>query len=342
MEDHAAAARVVFEFTPEIPLWAQLTHLAGEDMISQFAAGLPGLRTAAGKQYVDAGAPDFDGEILGFYEDYLALQDGRCGIDASRFALAEPAIPGLFALLRALGGRATPPLAVKGQITGPFTLGTGLRDHRDRAIFYDPQLRDALVKLIAGRARWQVQRLAESGVPVILFVDEPVMAGFGSSEYISVQREDILSSLREVIAAVHDQNGLAGVHVCANTDWALILESGADIVSFDAFAYFERFILYRDAIARFVQAGGILAWGIVPTLSPEDLRRASADTLTARLRAQLGQVSALGIPLQRLLAQSLVTPACGMGTLSPELARRALKLTRAVSDRIRTEDWKDS
>jgi hypothetical protein len=51
-----------------------------------------------------------------------------------------------------------------------------------------------------------------------------------------------------VVDAIHTDGGLAGIHVCANTDWSLVLESGADIVNFDAYAYFDRFILYGDPI----------------------------------------------------------------------------------------------
>jgi hypothetical protein len=104
---------------------------------------------------------------------------------------------------------------------------------------------------------------------VIIFIDEPALAGFGSSELISISKEEILACLREVVDAIHTDGGLAGIHVCANTDWSLVLESGADIVNFDAYAYFDRFILYGDPIREFLAAGGMLAWGIVPTLEPE-------------------------------------------------------------------------
>jgi methionine synthase II (cobalamin-independent) len=201
-------------------------------------------------------------------------------------------------------------------------------------VFYDPQLRDAVVKLLALKARWQARRLSAFGAPVILSIDEPVLAGFGSSEFISVGREDVAASLAEVIDAVHQEGGLAAVHVCANTDWSLILGSSADVVSFDAYAYFDRFLLYRDEIRAFLESGRLLAWGIVPTLSPEELSRATADTLEIRLKDGFEQLGSLGFPPARLLAQSFVTPACGMGSLSRELAMKALRLTREVSDRL--------
>jgi len=38
-----------------------------------------------------------------------------------------------------------------------------------------------------------------------------------------------------------------------------------------------------------------------------------------------------------LLNQSLITPSCGAGSLTPELAEKTLALTKEVSERIREE-----
>jgi methionine synthase II (cobalamin-independent) len=337
MDDHAAAARAVQQTTPEIPAWAQLPRLAGEDMVSQFAAGLPGLDASGERPVVDRRAPGFDAELLGLYEEFLAESEGR---PAGR--RDEPRCPGIDALERELAARRAPPLALKGQVTGPFTLGVAVRDESGRAVFYDPQLRDAVVKHLAGRARRQAGRLARWGRPVLLFIDEPALSGFGSSEFLGVQPEEVRAALAEIVAAVHAGGALAGVHVCGNTDWELILESGADIVSFDAFAFFERFILYRPAFERFLAAGKQIAWGIVPTLDAAELARATAAGLAARLAAILERAAPAALPPPRLLARSLVTPSCGMGMLPPELALKALALTREVSLIIRQTEWKDA
>ncbi|MCK7469495.1 MAG: hypothetical protein MZU95_00855 [Desulfomicrobium escambiense] len=91
-----------------------------------------------------------------------------------------------------------------------------------------------------------------------------------------------------MIDAVHLEGGLAGVHVCANTDWTLVLDSAADILSFDAYAYFDQFVIYREAIRRFLDRGGLIAWGLVPTLSPEDLERETAEALFAQWAVEVG------------------------------------------------------
>ena len=88
------------------------------------------------------------------------------------------------------------------------------------------------------------------------------MTGMGSSEFISISSREVARSFSEVIEAVHLEGGLAGVHVCGNTDWSVVLGSSADIVSFDSYTYFDRFMLYPDHIRRFFESGNIIAWGI--------------------------------------------------------------------------------
>lgn len=338
LEDHDEASRLIFRYTPDIPLWVQLPVHAHEGMIPQFVPGLPGVVTRDGRTFVDTVAPDYDQQMLEFYEEYMtATVEKLSDSGRSRFTLTDDAAPGFSALRQQLARRPKVPIAVKGQVTGPFTFCTGLKDEKRQAIFYDLQLRDAAVKLLSFKAAWQVHRLSEIGCPVIVFCDEPALAGFGTSEFLSVSRDDISMCLEEIIAAVHSAGGIVGIHICANTDWSLVLESAADIVNFDAYAYFDRFILYPDLIRQFIASGKILAWGIVPTGDGEDAAGESTESLTEQWYDKVRFIEDLGINRRQIAAQSLITPSCGAGTLSPALAERVLQLTRGVSDRLRSE-----
>jgi hypothetical protein len=335
MNDHAAASRLIMDYTPSIPLWVQLPVFPEEGMVPQFLPGMPAVVERGGKLFIDAAGESFDDDLLAFFEDFMAVSEAPERLPGSRFALNASTGRGVAALLDTLGRIQTPPVAVKGQVTGPVTFGTGVKDQDGRAIFYDETLRDAAVKLLALNARWQIRTLSGPGCPVIIFIDEPALAGFGSSELISISKEEILACLRELVDAIHTDGGLAGIHVCANTDWSLVLQSGADIVNFDAYAYFDRFVLYGDQIREFLAAGKLLAWGIVPTLEPETIRQETVDTLYARWQAQFRQIEALGVSPATLFAQSFITPSCGVGALSLDLAKRVLALTRDLSATIR-------
>ena len=333
--DHEEAVKLVFKHTPEIPVWVQLPTYKQEGMIAQFLPGFPGLVTEEDRAFIDTANEKFDADLLRFYEDYMAVEEGQTDLDDSRFVLKADTAGGFFALMKHLQTLSDPPKAIKGQITGPITFGLGVTDQNGKAIFYNEQLRDAAVKLLAKKARWQVRKLSEFGRPVIIFFDEPALAGFGSSALISISRDEVATCFEEVIDAVHDEDGLAGVHVCANADWSLILESDADIVSFDAYSFFDRLILYQDLLKRFVTSGGILAWGIVPTLNADDIEKETTASLVAAWKDQARAVEALGINKSAILAQTLITPSCGTGSLSLDLATKVIILTREVSDIIR-------
>ena len=236
-----------------------------------------------------------------------------------------------------LVGAPRPFAAVEGHVTGPVTLCMGTKDAENRAIFYDTQLRDAAVKLLTLKARWQIRTLGKTGLPVIIFIDEPGLARFGSSEMISVSTDEINGCLVEVIEGIHDPGGLAGIHVCANTDWGLVMDTGVDIVNFDAYTFCDKFILFADPIRRFIQRGAMIAWGIVPTLNAEDIEKETVPALVSRFKAEVSAVAALGIDTETILAQSFITPACGLGSLDLSLAEKVLGLTRGVSDAVRAD-----
>jgi methionine synthase II (cobalamin-independent) len=335
LTDHARACQLVLEYTPQIPLWIQLPAYKEEGMVPQFMPGLPGIRSTKERVYIDTDQDDLESDILKFYEDYMAVTDGNADLASSRFSLNEKTARGFFVFIEHLKGLEFSPAAVKGQITGPFTFCTGISDQNKKAIIYDEQLKDAAVKLLALKSRWQVQQLKQFDCPVIIFLDEPALAGFGSSEFISISRDEIAQSLAEVIAEVKAEGGHAGVHVCANTDWTLVLDSAADIVSFDAYAYFDRFILYADQIKAFLAAGKMIAWGMVPTLNPDELEKATTESLVQQWQQKAAQIAKLGIDPDQLIAQSLITPSCGAGSLSVEQAIKVLKLTQEVSEQIR-------
>ncbi len=337
LRDHLEATRLMLEYTPDIPLWVQLPGLPQEGMIEQFAPGMPGLVSDDGRIHIDSRADDFHAELAAFYEDYIEAFEHPERLLASRFALSDETARGFSVLCDIVAGRSPAPRALKGQIAGPVTMGIGLKDQDGRFVFYDDTLRDMLTKHLAMKAAWQIHRLKALGAPAIMFFDDPGLVSVGSSAYISISRDMVTGALAEVISTAQAAGGLAGVHVCANADWSLLLESQADIISFDAYSYFDRFILFDAQVKAYLDGGGMLAWGIVPTGNAEDIERETTDSLYGRWLAQARAVERLGVAWEALLAQSLITPSCGTGTLTLAHATRVLELTRELSAKIRRE-----
>ncbi len=328
--DHGVALSLIFEFTPEIPCWPQLPAQPGEGMLVQFSRNLPGFDPQ--DLILNPEKSGFEEEQLRFYEEYLAVKEGRLPLEKSLFALEESDAPGLYLLTRELPRRTPRPYALKGQITGPFTLATGIKTPDGKAIFYEESLRDMATKLIALKAVFQVHLLKEHDLPVIIFLDEPALAGFGSSSFVGVSKDEVVTVLREVVEEIKACGGIPGVHVCANTEWDLLISSGFEILNFDAFDYLDRFLLYEKEIATFLSSGGNVAWGIVPTLKAEALEGAQAEILCEKLKEGFERLEKQGLSAEKILTASLFTPSCGMGTLREDLVPKALSLLREVHE----------
>jgi len=336
MDDHESATKMVFEKTPEIPLWVQLPKNKQEGMILQFIPGFPGLSIDGDRVYIDSKKEGFEEELTAYYEDYMAVSEDPSLINNSRFSLSLETGKGFYVFLDWLKNHRPTVFSLKGQVTGPITLGIGVHDQDGRSLFYDDTLRDVVAKHVAMNAKWQVMQLKPfSPNPPIIFFDEPGVVSFGSSAYISITRDQVMEALGCAIDAVHDVSGLSGIHICANGDWSLALESQADIISFDAYSFFDNFILFKDAVRHFLDTGRVLAWGIVPTSRPEDIEKETTQTLLKLWESQVDQIVNLGFSKQTIMEQSLITPSCGTGSLSLDHATKVLTMTQELSAIIR-------
>lgn len=331
--DHKEALQLIFAHTPEIPLWPQLPKKPKEGMVRQFLTGFPGLIDKDNRYWIDTGSKGFEQEMAAFYEDYMRVVEDPACLHSSRFALGMDSAPGFFTLQDFLAKEQPAHLAVKGQVTGPVTTGIGVKDQHGNSIFYDDNLRDILIKLLSMKGRWQVAELQKftNKMPPIIFIDEPGLVSFGSSGFGGVSREMVSDAVAEVITDIKTAGGLAGVHICANGDWGPALSSATDIISFDAYFYFANFILYKEQLVDFLNRGGILAWGIVPTGDPLVVARESVDTLFAKWREQLAVLATFGFSEKQLMEQTFIAPSCGTGSLPQELAEKVLSMTAGVS-----------
>jgi hypothetical protein len=324
------ALRVMFETFPTIPYWPQLPKRDfRENMYAQFSENLAGVKIDLAHEWLGLVKDDsLMAQIEAFYARYL--ED-----DPDLFAVAPEAAAGLYAL-RHHRAELRNARWIKGQVTGPISLGLKIVDQTLKPMLYDEALRDVLVKHIARKAQWQEKFLSAVGATVpsplqpIIFVDEPSLALVGAS-VVALNHDEVVRDLEEVFSALHC---LTGTHCCGNTDWSMLLQTSVNIISFDAYNYAENLALFADEVKRFLDRGGVLAWGIVPTVE-EHIAAETAESLVARLDAAVNLLVKKGIDRGLLYARALITPACGLGPVSPAAAERAFALTRQVSERVR-------
>lgn len=293
------ACRLILE-TFDIPFWPQLPKLSFlEWMIPQYSEGLPFIKIIPEKEDIILERDESD-ELERFYENYK---------DDSRIAISEDYARGLHTFVRIIRGKRFE--FIKGQITGPLTFTLGLKDREGRLVYFDEELRQIALMMLQAKARWQIDQLRLHAENVIIFIDEPILSAIGSSTYLGVSREETLRLLMEMSSAIKEAGGIPGIHCCGNADWPLVLESGVNILNFDAYGYFEQLAIYHSDVKKFIEAGGCLAWGIVPTTDAIGIE--TTESIISKFKERLEKLSG-HIPQDILLSQIILTPSCGTGS----------------------------
>lgn len=311
-----------YAFRFDIPAWPQLPKFKEEGMLWQFMKTFPGFDLDTEKVYTNSSS--FEEEMLKIYEIYVAtIDEGQ--EDLLDTLLDQNFSKTFFPFLEIAKEREK--RILKGQITGPFTLGTAISTDLGEAIIFRDDLRDLLVKYLTLLSLAQTRYLSKIAEKTILFIDEPGLAGFGSSAYITLSKDLILEMLREMISILKSKGIITGIHICANTSWDIPLEAGIDIISFDSFSYFEKLLIYGEELEKFLRTeSGYLAWGIVPTDS-QHLSVLKDEELVEKFSSQLRDLSKrLAISEEEILKRSLLTPSCGMGSLNEDEVERVIQL----------------
>ncbi len=316
--DPSIACQLVVDML-DIPTWPQLPQRSFlENMYVQFSERFPGVVVASERIYIDRDL-DLDPDLERLYVAYLTN-------DLQYAAISPDYAAGLHRFLESdLDQR---PM-VKGQVTGPVSWGLVVVEQNRRPVLYDDVLAEAVAKHLRLKASWVEQELRKLAPETIVVVDEPYMSSFGSA-FVSLNHDQVITLMEEVFAGIE---GLKGVHCCGNTDWSLLLSTTVDILSLDAYEYAGSLALYPAEVGAFLERGGIIAWGIVP--SSDQALEETVDSVVERFHEAVGLLTDKGLHLDDLLASALITPSCGCGSLAVETAERVLKLTGDVSRALR-------
>lgn len=320
----------------DCPIWPQLSHFGlYEQMEIQYSEGLPSavIDEEKGRMYFDTSV-DYSDAFAEFYESYMLAMDEDEGTgDCSALAISEKYSKGIYALEKELKEKGGKLDWLKVQTTGPCSFALTIVDENKRALWYNEEFRDVVIKGLAMKCRWQIQKFKEFADNVICFIDEPILSAFGSSTYVSVDRGEVVAALEEVIAAVHADGALAGIHCCGNTEWSILIDAGVDIVNFDAFEFGETIAMYSDKVKEHLEKGGLLAWGVVPTSVA--IREQAVESLEDQLEKMMDNLAAKGIDKDLIANQAIITPSCGTGSMAPEDADKVFELTGKLSKRMK-------
>jgi len=306
----------------DIPFWPQLPLRSyREDMYVQASEGFPGI------------VLDEDQRKLGFSMDRFVIEADACLAhfeDLSYFDVTAE-FSDVYPRFLELDLRDRP--AIRGQIEGPVSFGFNVTDQEDRPILFDDTVRPFLFEFMARRVNAQLARLQGMHPGAFMFIDEPglqfvwsAMSGYGDA----AARADL-----EYFFSLVERP--RGVHLCGNPDWGFLLGLDIDVLSLDFYTNAEVFEAQAPAIKAFVERGGVLVWGVVPT-GTEDFENENAEALAAGLVATWDRLASRGVDQDLLLSRSMLSPAtcCLINRDGEATVEKAFRVTRAVSTQLRT------
>jgi len=316
--DPSEACRVILD-SFDIPFWPQLPHRSFlELMVPQYSEGFPFVKIQGENIRIEKAEEQ---AVASFYE----AVEARNGFSISREYAA-----GLYAFIDILKKNSGKLPVVKGQITGPLTFTLSLTDDQKRPIYFDEEMRELALELLKGKAYWQIETLRPYAEEVLLFIDEPILSALGTSSYIGVDTVEAKRLLSELIKHVKASGGIAGIHCCGKADWPLVLTSNPDVFSFDSYFFWDTIGLYPDEIKAFINNGGFIAWGIVPTT--DAIREAGPQGLREQLERGISSLEKIGLPKDKLLGQALLTPSCGTGSMEIKDALKVFSLLKGLKN----------
>lgn len=304
--DPDAAIRFALEVNPDLPAAPSLPMRSPlEGMLAQAAWGVQGIEVTSTAELL----------VVGDLDPEAPLGDPD---------LTDEPFDTLQRFLVAVEGRSEP---VKLQLCGPVTLGLALSL---AGVPSDLAFRVA-ASAVAQRTRSMIARATDAAPAAQLVVcfDEPALVGTAQSGF-PLATEAVVDLLSSALAAA-EPLAITGVHCCGTADWRAVLMAGPQLLSLPVGAGANE---CAGALGAFVERGGWVAWGAVPTAAPLG---ASEGRYWKALSAQWCELVQNGCDPVQIRCQALVTPECGLANHDEVQTAHVLDLCGRVASRLQDQ-----
>ncbi len=306
----------------DIPFWPQLPHVSFyEDMYAQASAHFPGIELDPERQRLSFSSERFYAEL----GDYAAIME-----EEAPFRLAPP----YSTVYRDFLARdLTAYAAVHGQCIGPVSFGLKICDEEKKPLIYRDDAREILFDFMARKVNVQFRELRQANPDAFVWMDEPGLEMLFAS-YTGYPSEQAVADYRAFLDRLE---GPRGVHLCGNPDWSFLLRDlSLDVLSADTHGNGYILTRYSREIRDFLERGGIISWGITPTLT-EELDPETEDSLLTRLEGFWEHLGTQGIDRELILDRAWLAPAkcCLVNLDGGTTVERSYALLRRLSHRLR-------
>jgi hypothetical protein len=305
----------------DIPFWPQLPNYSYyEDMYVQAAEHFPGIILNVEKRTVRFSLEKFIAE----------LEETMAHFDEPKYFDVSQTYSKVYHQFLSLDLSQRP--AIRGQLEGPISFGFNILDQDERPILFDDSVRPFMLEFMAKRINVQLERLKKKNARAFMYVDEPGLQFLFSamSGYGDVKAKNDLDFFFSMVERPR------GIHLCGNPDWDFLLGLDLDILSLDLYTNAEIFASYAPSIGRFLDRGGVIVWGVVPT-GFENFEKENGPALIHRLEETWEVLAKRGIDKHLLFEKGLLSPAtcCLVNPDKEKTVEKAFESVRFVSRHLR-------
>ncbi|VEN72812.1 conserved hypothetical protein [Candidatus Desulfarcum epimagneticum] len=307
----------------DVPFWPQLPNYSYyEDMYAQAAEHFPGIILDMEQRTLRFSMDKFAEEL----EDALGHFD-----DPSYFDISET-YSAVYHRFLAMDLKDRP--AIRGQLEGPISFGFNILDQDERPILFDDTVRPFMLDFMAKRLNVQLARLQKRNPNAFMFVDEPGLQFLFSA----MSGYDDLKARGDLDRFFAQVDRPRGIHLCGNPDWDFLLSLDLDVLSLDVYTNVDIFASYAGAIQRFLDRGGLIVWGVVPT-GFEAFAREDVSSLVLSLESVWETLGSRGVDRDQLIARSMISPAtcCLVNPDRERTVERAFATVNQVADTLKTK-----
>lgn len=300
----AEAVRFVLAHQPALPAAPSIPVASPvEGMIAQAAWGMAGVTVRS------------DGSLS---VDLRAFDPSAPLGDAD---LHGPPFATLRTFLRAVAHRSG---AIKLQLTGPVTLAAALQAQGVPCNVAFSSAASAVrqrARQLLALAHWEAP-----AAPLVVFVDEPGLVADMDPGF-PLCRDAVIDVVSGALAAL-EPHAVTGLHCCGRADWPAVLQAGPHVLSCPVDVGLES---AAGHLAAFLERGGWIAWGAVPTDGP---RGDQTSRLWRHLSSLWCELVQAGCDPTALRRQAMITPTCGLALLDEIQADRVMTSTREIAERL--------
>ena len=216
---------------------------------------------------------------------------------------------------------------VKWQFVGPVTFGIALM----RAGVPISEAFESSVRCVRTRLQHMLDAVS-AALPTsqqLVIIEEPALAELMQPGF-PIAPDTAIDLVSGALAAV-ETSAVSGLHVCGLADIPSQLAAGPKILSLPVRQEVAESAGY---LIRFMEDGGYIAWGVVPTSGPIVT---SAERPWRQLCALWCELVQRGADPVMLRQQAIITPECGLSAHTPAVADRVHRFAAEVGSRVRDQ-----